>query len=162
VAAALQPAVLVPMSGLQNWLTTPTGCGWLDELLVPISEFARFGIGLSPDAIPGLADASQLEEELAQVVAKTNEWLQTSRRRRSQLERAVDVWRQLVDDEGAIAAFLAPVIADRRDLAAQVEKDLSLWRDPLNASAKIDVIDRSLGHGHRRKIEGGVRQYLMR
>lgn len=162
LAAALRPVLIAPYSGLIDWLTVPSSCPALHEVVTRISAFASRGIIVRPETLLGITGAEERQAKLRDTVSTAERWLQEAPQRRMKVRRAAAVWRHLTGPKGELYKLVLPVTEDRRRDVDSIRSHLERWRSRSDILNKIDQIDAELmGMAKPRPIVGAARKQLI-
>jgi hypothetical protein len=162
LAAAIQPVIMAPYSGMLDWLEVPEGFDEIKNVIYHLKEFARHGVTLSSDDLEGVTDEQQLAETIKEISNETKTWLNITLSRRSNLKRAATVWRTLVNRGGGIYNLLQPVAENREQAYPDVVQQLSLWRNPQHYDLEINRIDGGIINVRSGPMVGAARNHIVR
>ncbi len=161
LSAAMRATLLAPTCDLQDWLHCPTKMPALAGTVNAIEEFTRFGIVIQPEDLYEAFGSEQRESAIKAVVNNTKNWLENATKHRSNLLRAVEVWRHLIGPKGELNALLQPVCKDQRELVNEVRMILNKWSNKKELPDIIQNIDRKLAGPKSREIVGVPRDQLI-
>ncbi|MCX6032464.1 MAG: ATP-binding protein [Chloroflexi bacterium] len=162
LAAALSPALMFPSADLADWLRPVPCCPTTHELAQIISDFAAFGIALRPEDLLGAAGSELRMSAFNDAAREAKQWLADAPSWRTKLQRASEVWRQLVGVRGELRALLVPVSEDRRVKLSEVRQQLRSWEQQSFAIAQINRLDREKVGATARPIVGNPRDQILR
>jgi hypothetical protein len=159
LAAALQPALVAPSTGMMSWLNAPPACAALRELTSTVQTFAGYRLGLHPEDALGVAGEEERDEAVARAAREACRWLEEALTRR---ERVTSVWRGLTGPRGELRELLGPVSDDRREQVDRVRSGLAFWRDRGAVYKRFDEINAAGSIGRPERVTGGGKQDLYR
>lgn len=160
--AAVRAALVAPAAGTSSLaveLARMLELPGLSALAEAAAVAASRGVTLAGDTLSGLGDADRLESRIRQHASEAGELLR--RDRRLNFQRASEIWKQWISSEGLLGAVLAPVAADARDRAGDVEAAAEALRSRSAIERALKAIDQRLRGSGSKRIEGSARTHLV-
>jgi hypothetical protein len=161
IAAGLQPSLVAPNIGMQEWLHITHLSPSLNKLTTAVKDFAAFGHPFQRYAIE---DSPELNSRTMDDIAEdARRWLAEAPSRRNKNKAATDVWRKLTGAQGDLWHLLTPISGNHRQDEDKVLLMLSRLENHDLLMRRIGELHADIVHGKKvQPIEGAPQQQLMR
>ena len=164
LAAATNPSLIAPETGLMSWLENPADFPHLHNLVYAISQFTNLGKPLHPEDLMGTEGRRERKSAISKVIADISRRLEMvqGRRLHTKIKRASDILRILVSQGGDLHEVLDTVCKDDRDMVERVCESLEEWQKRDRIIKAIVSADSQVSRRRSRPIVGSALEQIVR
>jgi len=164
LAAAANPSLIAPETGLMSWLESPADFPHLHDLVYAISQFTNLGKPLHPEDLMGTEGRRERESAISKVIADISSRLEMIQGRKihTKIKRASDILRTLVSQGGDLHEVLDAVCKDDRDMVERICESLEEWQERDRIIRAIESADAQVSRRGSRPIVGSALEQIVR
>jgi hypothetical protein len=155
-ALALRPALLAPGSGAGSILGVlmhrRSAMPGVDRLAAEVRKVGTLNLDLNASLLKGVREHAAWEDQVRQLRAEADEWLNRNRLGSLIYAHTTNVWRQWLSDAGVLGTVLGVIRADQRARKEEVRQAVEHWSQRRAVNEQLARTDQDLrGSGARRR-----------
>jgi hypothetical protein len=154
LAAALLPALTLPLVDVRHWLPVKLPLPRLAEVVQVVRRFAEHGQKIRIQELGSRLPRDEAEAQVVQAAAAARLWLEHAVNKTTSFQRGSHVWLKLVRDGGPLHAVLSPAATDRRRQAESLSRQLDRWSERGTIVNVVHELDSPLKKRRHDAIEG--------